>query len=157
MAPKPRRLGPKRAVAAAASNSQRARVCLRIRPALSEEEGGLQNMGLHCDREQQLAWAMDDSESQGQNEPRQFMFDHLLEQHSSQVELYDHIGAPAVEAARGGGTGCLICFGAGGAGKEYSMRCERPGQEGLFPRTLSALLPGSASAGAATPRPRRTP
>ena len=162
MPPKPKRLGPKRSSggasadstgAGAAAAADRAKVCLRIRPALSEEEGGLQNLALQCDHEQQMAWAMGDGGVTGEDSvPRQFVFDHLLEQHGSQSELFDLIGAPMVSTALNGGVGCILCFGASGAGKECSMRCERPGQEGLLPRTLAALLPGSSSAAAATPR-----
>ena len=35
--------------------------------------------------------------------PRQFVFDHLLEQHGSQSELFDLIGTPTVNAALNGG------------------------------------------------------
>ena len=55
MAPKPRRSTERARKRAAAD---RARVCLRIRPALSEEEGGVHNAALQCDRERKLAWAM---------------------------------------------------------------------------------------------------
>ena len=56
------------------------------------------------------------------------------------------MGAPAVNAALAGGVGCVLCYGAQGAGKWYSMHCERVGQEGLLPRVNSALFAGRDSA-----------
>ena len=45
----------------AATNGERARVCLRIRPALTEEEGQ-DNNALQCDRSSRLVWALQEQE-----------------------------------------------------------------------------------------------
>lgn len=164
MAPKAKRLGPKRSSNSSAATTpvspsaeyERARVCLRIRPALSEQEGGLDNVALQCDRESKLLWVLsDDTSSLNLGDaglPKQFAFDGMLEQDNGQLELFELVGVPTVNAVRAGGNGCIICYGASGAGKEYSMRCERPGQEGLLSRIVALLMPGAASAGAASPR-----
>ena len=47
------------------------------------------------------------------------------------------------------------CFGASGAGKDFSLRCERPGQEGLLLRALALIFSGNAALVA--PSPRGTP
>ena len=71
--------GPARAVSPSASVplvmaktvGERARVCLRIRPALTEEEGQ-DNTALQCDRANRLVWALGESEEgqAGETVPR---------------------------------------------------------------------------------------
>ena len=127
------------------SIGERANVCLRIRPALTEEEGQ-DNNALSCDRVNRLAWALAGNE-EGANDvaPRQYAFDEVLEQHVGQAEVFDIVGMQPVNAAINGKVGSVLCFGASGAGKDFSLRCERPGQEGLLLRALSLIFSGSAS------------
>ena len=47
-----------------ATAGERAHVCLRIRPALPEEEGQ-DNTALQCDRTNKLVWALGDTEQGG--------------------------------------------------------------------------------------------
>ena len=53
----------------------------------------------------------------GGEAPRQIAFDQLLELHESQADLYEAVGAPAVNTAMAGGVGCVLCYGAQGAGQ----------------------------------------
>lgn len=137
----------------AATQGERANAILRIRPALTEEEGQ-DNQALQCDRANRLVWAlgeMDEAEA-GDVAPRQYAFDEVLEQHVGQAEVFDLVGMQPVQAAINGNVGCVLCFGASGAGKDYSLRCERPGQEGLLLRALALVFSGSASLVAPSPR-----
>ena len=62
----------------AATKGERARVCLRIRPALTEEEGQ-DNNALQCDRANRLVWALQEQEEGEVNTaPRQYAFDEVL-------------------------------------------------------------------------------
>ena len=153
----PKTLGPKRTSPSGASArpealtplsataGERANVCLRIRPALSEEEGQ-DNNALSCDRVNRLVWALaDQEEGGGDTAPRQYAFDEVLEQHVGQAEVFDIVGMQAVQAALNGNVGCVLLFGASGAGKDFSLRCERPGQEGLLLRALSLIFSGTAA------------
>ena len=139
-----------------ATLGERARVCLRIRPALTEEEGQ-DNTALQCDRANRLVWALGEQEEEGGDAanaaPRQYAFDEVLEQHVGQAEVFDIVGAAPVQAAVGGSIGCVLCFGASGAGKDFSLRCERPGQEGLLLRALALIF--GTSLVATTPRGTR--
>ena len=119
--------------------------CLRVRPALTDEEGGVDSVALQCDQSTAKVWALG-SHGGEEEAPRQFAFDQLLEQHQTQADLYEAVGAPAVNAAMAGGVGCVLCYGAQGAGKWYSMNCERVGQEGLLPRVNMVLFAGRGSA-----------
>ena len=119
--------------------------CLRVRPALTDEEGGVDSVALQCDQSTAKVWALG-SHGGEEEAPRQFAFDQLLEQHQTQADLYEAVGAPAVAAAMAGGVGCVLCYGAQGAGKWYSMNCERVGQEGLLPRVNMVLFAGRGSA-----------
>ena len=162
---KPRTLGAKRGANAgpaspsltlpAATAGERARVCLRIRPALTEEEGQ-DNTALQCDRTNKLVWALGDTE-QGEPEaaPRQYAFDEVLEQHVGQAEVFDIVAMQPVQSALSGSVGCVLCFGASGAGKDFSLRCERPGQEGLLLRALALIFSGNAALVAPSPRGTR--
>ena len=140
---------PRRTPSKAATKDQpapgygRVLTCLRVRPALSDEEGGVDNVALQCDRSQRLVWALGGHGGE-EEAPRQFAFDELLEQHQGQSDLYEAVGSPAVKAATAGGVGCVICYGAQGAGKRYSLNCERVGQEGLLPRINNVLFAGRA-------------
>ena len=125
--------------------------CLRIRLALTDEEGGVDNVALQCDRSQRLAWALGGEDS-ADEAPRQFAFDELLEQHQQQQECFDAVGAPAVKAAIAGGTGCVVCYGAKGAGKWYSMNNQSVGQEGIVPRINAMLFAGRGGTGGASMR-----
>ena len=56
-----------------------------------------------------------------------------------------------------GGVGCILCYGAQGAGKWYSMNCERVGQEGLLSRVNMILFSGHGAANARSmPAPGET-
>ena len=69
-----------------------------------------------------------------------------------QAEVFDITAMQPVQAALSGSVGCVLCFGASGAGKDFSLRCERPGQEGILMRTLALIFSGSASLVAPSPR-----
>jgi hypothetical protein len=108
-----------------------------VRPALGETEEGEEN----------------------QAAPRQYAFDEVLEQNVGQAEVFDIVAMQPVQSALSGSIGCVLCFGASGAGKDFSLRCERPGQEGLLLRALALVFTGNAStrpppAAAAPPRAR---
>merc|ERR1719487_1818470 len=135
-----------------ATVGERARVCLRIRPALTEEEGQ-DNTALQCDRVNKLVWALGDTE-EGEPEaaPRQYAFDEVLEQHVGQAEVFDIVAMQPVQAALNGHVGCVLCFGASGSGKDFSLRCERPGQEGMLLRALALIFSGNAALVAPSPR-----
>ena len=169
MSARPRTLGAKRGANAgaaspakdvmptgpAATAGERARVCLRIRPALTEEEGQ-DNTALQCDRTNKLVWALGESEEgEAETAPRQYAFDEVLEQHVGQAEVFDIVAMQPVQSALSGSVGCVLCFGASGAGKDFSLRCERPGQEGLLLRALALIFSGNAALVA--PSPRGTP
>ena len=83
----------------AATSGERARVCLRIRPALTEEEGQ-DNTALQCDRMNKLVWALGDTEEgEPETAPRQYAFDEVLEQHVGQAEVFDIVAMQPVQAA----------------------------------------------------------
>ena len=141
----------------AATNGERARVCLRIRPALTEEEGQ-DNNALQCDRSSRLVWALQEQEEGEVNAaPRQYAFDEVLEQHVGQAEVFDIVAMQPVQAALNGHVGCVLCFGASGSGKDFSLRCERPGQEGLLLRALAQVFMGNAALVAPSPRSSQPP
>lgn len=135
-----------------ATNGERARVCLRIRPALTEEEGQ-DNTALQCDRANRLVWALgEQEEGEAETAPRQYAFDEVLEQHVGQAEVFDIVSMQPVQSALSGSIGCVLCFGASGSGKDFSLRCERPGQEGLLLRALALIFSGNAALVPASPR-----
>ena len=159
MAPKPKARAPLAASpgagGGAATQGERANAILRIRPALTEEEGQ-DNQALQCDRGNRLVWTLgeQDEAEMGDLVPRQYAFDEVLEMHVGQAEVFDIVGMQPVQAAINGNVGCVLCFGASGSGKDFSLRCERPGQEGILLRALALIFQGSASL--VTPSPRVT-
>jgi hypothetical protein len=96
-------------------------------------------------------WPTADGESESAA-PRQYAFDEVLEQHVGQAEVFDLVGMQPVNAALSGKVGAVLCFGASGDGKDFSLRCERPGQEGLLLRALALIFSGSASLDPASAR-----
>ena len=147
--------GPSPIAASPSKSSERTQVYVRIRPTISEEEDA-DNSALQCDRASKLVWAMAGGDDGGDDAaPRQYAFDDILEQRVGQAELFDCVGAAPTHAAIGGNVGCVLSYGASGAGKDYSVRCERPGQEGLLLRSLALIFSGNATLVASTPRPQR--
>lgn len=83
-----------------ATTGERANVCLRIRPALTEEEGQ-DNTALQCDRANRLVWALGESEEgEPEQAPRQYAFDEVLEQHVGQAEVRVRVGTTPPSLSR---------------------------------------------------------
>ena len=73
---------------------ERARIVLRVRPPLTEEEAGdSDSAALQLDAAQGLAWAFGDTSGASEVAPRQFAFDELLEAHAGQADVYEAAGA----------------------------------------------------------------
>jgi len=79
----------------------------------------------------------------------------VLEQHVGQAEVFDIVAMQPVQSAISGSIGCVLNFGASGAGKDFSLRCERPGQEGILLRALALIFSGNAALVAPSPRGAR--
>ena len=68
-----------------------------------------------------LVWALGEQEPGSVDAvPRQYAFDEVLEQHVGQAEVFDIVGMQPVQAALNGKVGCVLFFGASGAGKAYT-------------------------------------
>ena len=135
---------------------ERARIVLRVRPPLTEEEAGdSDSAALQLDAAQGLAWAFGDTSGASEVAPRQFAFDELLEAHAGQADVYEAAGQPAVRTALSGGVGAVLLFGARGSGKRHTLLSDAPGQEGLLERALAQIFVGTS--GSAPSRPARMP
>lgn len=69
-----------------------------------------------------------------------FSFDHVFGPSSTQGDVYERVGRPAIEAIVSGINACIIAYGQTGAGKTYTLGELQNGAEGIIPRAMSDLF-----------------
>lgn len=76
--------------------------------------------------------------------PKQFTFDHVADENTTQSMMFEKVGKPIVEGCLQGYNGTIFAYGQTGSGKTYTMlgsNEEFYGKDkGLIPRTLSLLF-----------------
>ncbi|XP_078681697.1 kinesin-like protein KIF3A [Branchiostoma floridae x Branchiostoma belcheri] len=77
--------------------------------------------------------------------PKQFIFDKLFPEETTQAEVFNTMSSPIVDAVLEGYNGCILCYGKTGSGKTYTMvgpsDKERDDEtEGIIYRTLKKLF-----------------
>lgn len=72
---------------------------------------------------------------------RQYTFDQVFDQHSSQEHLFEAVGKPIVDGCLNGANGSIFAYGQTGSGKTYTMvGSDSFASRGVIPRVLEYLF-----------------
>ena len=114
------------------------RVALRCRP-LSKKE--LSEADVSVFRKEGETLAKLDMDVEGESE-REFAFDFVYDDKSTQEEVFKDVGLPVVEAALDGFNSTVFAYGQTGSGKSWSMTGDAKSDDdkGLIPRINEALF-----------------
>ncbi|XP_064077549.1 kinesin-like protein KIF19 isoform X2 [Macrobrachium nipponense] len=126
------------------SSSERLMVAVRIRPLKSEEKAkGSFRITQPIDNKMMTLQEPDagknDHLRQNRNKDKQFMFDRLFGEESTQKEVYEETTKPLVEDVLKGFNATVFAYGATGAGKTFTM-VGTPEQPGIMVRALNDLF-----------------
>ena len=70
---------------------------------------------------------------------KQFTYDNVFDQQSQQIDIFEQVGKPVVDAAIKGYNGSVFAYGQTGSGKTYTM-LGTPDEPGLIPRVIQRLF-----------------
>ncbi|XP_068244080.1 kinesin-like protein KIF19 isoform X2 [Palaemon carinicauda] len=126
------------------SSSERLMVAVRIRPLKNDEKlKGSHRITQPIDNQMMTLQEPDagknDHLRQKRNQDKQFMFDRLFSEDSSQKEVYEETTKVLIEDVLNGFNATVFAYGATGAGKTYTM-VGSPEQPGIMVRALNDLF-----------------
>ncbi|KAL1520451.1 hypothetical protein AB1Y20_022032 [Prymnesium parvum] len=128
------------------AKTERVRVFVRIRPPLPSDHLAMRTE----ETMRRLVW-IDGADAT--SPPLQFEFDGVLCATDGQERVYAEVAQPLVEAAGGGRTACLMCYGQTGTGKTYTfgggevLRNPSASPHGVVGRALRQLVEEGESLG----------
>jgi kinesin family protein 5 len=115
-------------------------VGVRIRPALGGGDEGGADRAVFCEAAKHLRVET------RQGESKSFNFDHVLDFESTQAEVYERIGKPAVDQVLRGYNGCIMAYGQTGSGKTFTLGNNLgEKQTGIIPRAISQIFAAVAA------------
>uniref|UniRef100_A0A6P7GL47 Kinesin-like protein KIF23 n=1 Tax=Diabrotica virgifera virgifera TaxID=50390 RepID=A0A6P7GL47_DIAVI len=79
------------------------------------------------------------NESKGIRKNTFYKFKHIFPSHSTQKEVFDHIGYPVIEDLLNGKNGLLFAYGVTGSGKTYTLTGD-PNNPGIIPRSINTIF-----------------
>ncbi|KAK3268124.1 hypothetical protein CYMTET_23356 [Cymbomonas tetramitiformis] len=132
------------------------RVALRCRPfTLDELHHNGRVRQLQVDSAQRCVSILPEQDSRSQKS-KDFTFDWVYDEKSKQSDVYEDIGAPAVESAFNWFNSTIFAYGQTGSGKTHSMLGDATDgidgvQRGLIPRVVEAVFDRVAAARNAEP------
>lgn len=117
-------------------NSAAVRVVVRFRPPVGHEEQPLSRCAFRSDP---CGFAAESADMQ-----QRFHFDRVFDQETTQQEVYDDVGRPAVDDVLDGFHATILAYGQTGSGKTYCM-FGPPGQQppelhGVVPRAVRRVF-----------------
>ena len=78
--------------------------------------------------------------TQSAAQPIEFGFDHVYDADSTQLQVYEDVGKPVVDAAFQGFNTTVFAYGQTGSGKSWSMTGGKDEQRGLIPRINAEIF-----------------
>ena len=94
------------------------KVFVRIRPLLSEEEIQNGSKSVALQGTDSLVLSREDQD------PKGFTFDRILDEQTTQEEVFDIVGKPIAESCMKGYNGTILAYGMTGSGKTYTIQGE---------------------------------
>ncbi|CAG9826543.1 unnamed protein product [Diabrotica balteata] len=79
------------------------------------------------------------NESKGIRKNTFYKFKHIFPSHSTQKEVFDHIGYPVIEDLLNGKNGLLFAYGVTGSGKTYTLTGDK-NNPGIIPRSINTIF-----------------
>ena len=116
------------------------KVALRCRP-LSKKELSEGDRSIFT-KDGNVARLQDPDGRQNGGSPIEFGFDHVYDADSTQLQVYEDVGKPVVDAAFQGFNTTVFAYGQTGSGKSWSMTGGKDEQRGLIPRINAEIFIG---------------
>ena len=114
------------------------KVALRCRP-LSKKELSEGDRSIF-EKDGNVARLQDPDGRQNGGQPIEFGFDHVYDADSTQLQVYEDVGKPVVDAAFAGFNTTVFAYGQTGSGKSWSMTGGKDEQRGLIPRINAEIF-----------------
>ena len=114
------------------------KVALRCRP-LSKKELSEGDRSIFT-KDGNVARLQDPDGRQNGGSPIEFGFDHVYDADSTQLQVYEDVGKPVVDAAFAGFNTTVFAYGQTGSGKSWSMTGGKDEQRGLIPRINAEIF-----------------
>ena len=114
------------------------KVALRCRP-LSKKELSEGDRSIFT-KDGNVARLQDPDGRQNGGNPIEFGFDHVYDADSTQLQVYEDVGKPVVDAAFQGFNTTVFAYGQTGSGKSWSMTGGKDEQRGLIPRINAEIF-----------------
>ena len=114
------------------------KVALRCRP-LSKKELSEGDRSIFT-KDGNVARLQDPDGRQNGGSPIEFGFDHVYDADSTQLQVYEDVGKPVVDAAFQGFNTTVFAYGQTGSGKSWSMTGGKDEQRGLIPRINAEIF-----------------
>jgi len=114
------------------------KVALRCRP-LSKKELSEGDRSIF-EKDGNVARLQDPDGRQNGGSPIEFGFDHVYDADSTQLQVYEDVGKPVVDAAFQGFNTTVFAYGQTGSGKSWSMTGGKDEQRGLIPRINAEIF-----------------
>lgn len=129
----------------------RLRVIVRLRPPVTPAEASRDEPAklLHDEQSAQVSMAADDA-AEGSPTMHRCTADVVCGPGTSQKQMYEHVRS-SVLTALSGGRGGVLCYGASGAGKSYSLLRTHIGEWGIAPRAVQEICSGVEQRGRRDP------
>ena len=114
------------------------KVALRCRP-LSKKELSEGDRSIFT-KDGNVARLQDPDGRQNGGSPIEFGFDHVYDADSTQLQVYEDVGKPVVDAAFQGFNTTVFAYGQTGSGKSWSMTGASGENRGLIPRINAEIF-----------------
>lgn len=117
------------------------KVCVRCRPLNEKEKGNGNQKVVSVDKNRGIVSVRNPTCEQGEP-PKTFTFDHVFGDDSKQVDIYNLISRPIVEAVLEGYNGTVFAYGQTGTGKTHTMEGvrDKPELRGIIPNSFAHVF-----------------
>ncbi len=117
------------------------KVCVRCRPLNDKEKSNGNQKVVSVDKNKGMV-SVRNPVSDGAEPPKNFTFDHVFGDDSKQLDIYNLIARPIVEAVLEGYNGTVFAYGQTGTGKTHTMEGvrEKPELRGIIPNSFAHVF-----------------
>lgn len=117
------------------------KVCVRCRPLNEKETSTNNKQVVSVDRERGTV-SVRNPDASGGEPPKVYSFDHVFAPDSKQVDIYNLISRPIVDAVLEGFNGTVFAYGQTGTGKTFTMEGirDKPELRGIIPNSFAHIF-----------------